>query len=259
MPYAINNGVKIYYEVVGEGPPIMLVDGLTGSIEIWQRFGYVQPLAEKYKLILVDPRGRGKSDKLYRPEEHSMKYMVGDLVAVLGDLGLEKAVYWGYSMGGSIGLAIGKYAPKRFSALVIGGAGLLERDSKKHIDEMEDFLERFDHEQVLIKKYGEEGWPEDFEDWNKEKWLSTDYDSLRAYCKNHENIGMADYLLKISTPSLIYAGTEDQIFFEAKRCAEVMPNAEFVSFSGMGHGDAFYQRKQVFPHVLKFLEKVDSE
>lgn len=256
MPYANNDGIHIYYEVVGEGTPIVLVDGLTGSIEIWERFGYVKPLAEKYKLILVDPRGRGKSDKPHKPVEYSMKYMVSDLVAVLDDLNIKKAVYWGYSMGGRIGLAIGKYARKRFNALVIGGVGLIERDSQKEIDEMKSFLERFDNEQELIKKYMGEGWPEDFEEWNRKKWLSTDYDALRAYCKYYENIGMADHLPKITTPCLIYAGTEDRIYAEAKNCAEIMQNAEFISFSGMGHGDAFYQRTKVLPYILKYLEKV---
>jgi pimeloyl-ACP methyl ester carboxylesterase len=256
MPYANNDGVKIYYEVIGKGPPIMLVDGLTGSIEIWERFGYVQPLSEKYTLLLVDPRGRGKSDKPHKPEEHSMELMVADLVAVLDDLNLDQVIYWGYSTGGRIGLAIGKYAPERFNALVIGGNGLIEKDSQKEIDDLKTYLIRFDQEQELINKYEKEGWPKDFEGWKKEKWLTTDYDALRAYCSFYENIGMKDYLPRVTIPTLVYAGTEDRIYQEAKHCARVIPNAEFVSFQGMNHGDPFYKIEEVFPHVIKFLQKV---
>ena len=61
--YADNNGVRIYYEVEGEGPPLVLVPWATGSTEDWRMFGYVNALKDDYQLILVDMRGHGQSDK----------------------------------------------------------------------------------------------------------------------------------------------------------------------------------------------------
>jgi len=128
MPYADNDGVKIFYKQEGVGPPIVLQHGLAGTHLDWIRFSdYVGTLRENYQLILLDARGRGKSDKLYAPEDYSMEHMVGDITAILDEVGLEKAHFWGYSMGGRIGLAAGVYAPDRFSSLIIGGAGLSER------------------------------------------------------------------------------------------------------------------------------------
>jgi len=69
-----------------------------------------------------------------------MKCMVGDVVAILDDLGIDKAIFWGYSMGGSVGLATGKYAPERFSALIIGGNGLSEKDSAEEVEELQGYI-----------------------------------------------------------------------------------------------------------------------
>ena len=120
MPFAHNNGVRIFYRVVGDGSPLVLHHGLGGTHEEWSRTGYVKALNGKYRLILMDARGHGKSDKPHAPKKHGMEYMVGDVVAVLDDLGIKKAHFWGYSMGGRVALAAGKYAPDRFIAQIIG-------------------------------------------------------------------------------------------------------------------------------------------
>jgi len=115
--------VKIFYIDEGEGPPIVLHHGLAGTHLDWIMYNdYIKALKDRYRLLAIDARGRGKSDKRYAPEEHSMKHYVGDVTAVLDAAGLDKAHFWGYSMGGQVGLATGKYAPERFSSLIISAA-----------------------------------------------------------------------------------------------------------------------------------------
>jgi pimeloyl-ACP methyl ester carboxylesterase len=63
MPTTINDGLRIHYEVVGSGEPLLLYHGLTGSGERWRDTGYIAGLAEAYRLILIDARGHGQSDK----------------------------------------------------------------------------------------------------------------------------------------------------------------------------------------------------
>src|SRR5512136_1562042 len=130
MPYAVNGDIKIHYIVEGEGPPLLIHHGLSGYVGSWREAGYLKALKEHYQVILPDVRGHGKSSKPHRPEYYVMEKMVGDVTAVLDDLGDEKALYWGYSLGGRVGLATGKYAPNRFNALVIGGMGLDELDTE---------------------------------------------------------------------------------------------------------------------------------
>jgi pimeloyl-ACP methyl ester carboxylesterase len=119
MPYCDNEGVSIYYEVEGEGPPLVLLHGLSGSLELWRDAGYVEALKDDYQIILIDARGHGKSDKPHDPEAYRLDLMVADVVAVLDDLQLGKAHFLGFSMGGLIGWGIAKHTPERFHSLLI--------------------------------------------------------------------------------------------------------------------------------------------
>ena len=66
MPYVNSNGVHIYYELEGQGPPLVLAHGGTGSLGAWRQYGYTDALRREFQLILFDARGHGRSD---RPHE----------------------------------------------------------------------------------------------------------------------------------------------------------------------------------------------
>jgi pimeloyl-ACP methyl ester carboxylesterase len=137
MPYANNNEIKIHYEIEGQGPPLLLQHGFSGTLDAWRTNGYVQSLSKDYKCIFLSIRGRGKSDKPHEPSAYSYKNHVSDIVAVLDDAGVKKAHYIGYSMGGAIGFRIPLYAPGRFQSLILGGAGY---NPGKPIQDYGDFL-----------------------------------------------------------------------------------------------------------------------
>jgi len=250
MPFTDNNGIKIFYELEGDGYPLVLHHGLGGMYrESWRRRGYVEALEDKYRLILVDARGHGNSGKPHSPEAYSSELMVSDVVAVLDDLGVDKAHFWGYSMGGRIGLATGRYAPDRFSSLIIGGNGLSEKDSKEEMEELQGYIRIFEQGVDAVIAARER------EDWERDMWLNADLDAMIAYCSYYENIGMANYLPTLAISCLLYAGEEDTYpHSRAKACAEIMQNALFVSLPGLDHSGAFNSGDQVLPHVLKFLE-----
>jgi pimeloyl-ACP methyl ester carboxylesterase len=63
MPYATNHGVRIHYEVEGEGPALVLQHGGIDCVETWYELGYVDALKAAYQLILIDARGHGASEK----------------------------------------------------------------------------------------------------------------------------------------------------------------------------------------------------
>lgn len=100
MPFANNQGVRIHYEVEGKGPPLVLLHGLGGSLEMWYDSGYEKPLKNDYQLILIDVRGHGASDKQHDPKSYELELLVSDVVVVLDDLNINKAHFLGYSMGG---------------------------------------------------------------------------------------------------------------------------------------------------------------
>lgn len=100
MPHATNQGIRIHYRVEGEGPALILQHGMTWSMEGWARHGYVDVLKPYYRLVLVDARGHGKSDKPHQASAYELSLHVGDIVAVLDALDLPSAHFWGYFDGG---------------------------------------------------------------------------------------------------------------------------------------------------------------
>ena len=117
MATVTSDGVKIHYEVRGNGPAILFHTGAGGDSRIWEYAGYVDGLPGFTK-ILMDQRGRGRSGRPDTPESHRMEHFVADIGAVLDDAGLESAAFWGYSNGVYPGLAFGVAHPTRLRALV---------------------------------------------------------------------------------------------------------------------------------------------
>lgn len=72
MPHANHRGVRNHYQVEGEGPPLVLQHGFTHSLRRWYLHGYVEALREDHRLILVDARGHGSSDKPHDPSAYTL-------------------------------------------------------------------------------------------------------------------------------------------------------------------------------------------
>ena len=121
MPRVENKGISIHYRVEGDGPPLILQHGVTDSSDVWYERGYVAALKAKYRLVLIDARGHGQSDKPHDPPSYAPEMFASDVAAVLDALGMKTATYWGYSLGGRIGFAFARYALDRLASLVIGG------------------------------------------------------------------------------------------------------------------------------------------
>ena len=104
MPYVNSEGVRIYYEVEGQGPPLVLMHGLANSLTMWRDFGYAKELKDDY--ILFDSRECGNSEKPHDLHAYHLELITGDIIAVLNDLDVGKAHYWGYSYGCRIGFQL---------------------------------------------------------------------------------------------------------------------------------------------------------
>jgi pimeloyl-ACP methyl ester carboxylesterase len=81
MPYVNNQGVRIHYEVEGQGPPLVLLPGFTRDLKTWRLYGYVTALKGDYQLILLDARGHGDSEKPHDPQAYNLELMTSDVEA----------------------------------------------------------------------------------------------------------------------------------------------------------------------------------
>ena len=256
MPYANNDGVRIYYELDGNGPPMLLHIGFMGSLDDWRREDtrYVQALRDAFRLILLDPRGQGRSDAPHDPSAYTLDQRVGDVLAVLDSENVERVHYWGWSMGGWIGFALGASAPHRVVSLVLGGADPFAPDAGPIEDDA--WLRLF-----------RQGMPPFVADWEsrdpnmpaslRERWLALD---ARAIAAAREARLMApsleDLLPNIQTPTLIYFGTDDYPDPLPERAAAQMPNATVVALDGLNHAQAMRRSDLVLPHAEAFLDQV---
>src|ERR1044071_10273534 len=89
MPKLNRDGVNIYYEVHGSGPPLILTHGYSSTSGMWQ--GQIAALSRHYKLVLWDMRGHGQSDYPENPAAYSEALTVADIAALLDTVGAEKA------------------------------------------------------------------------------------------------------------------------------------------------------------------------
>ena len=110
----------LYFEVVGHGPPLLLLHGFTGSL---RSFDLVRSaLASANRLILVDLIGHGQSASPADVARYSMESCVSDVLAVLDALSFERANVLGYSMGGRVALCLATIAPERVQTLLLESA-----------------------------------------------------------------------------------------------------------------------------------------
>jgi len=115
MPYAQVGDIKLYYEVHGDGPPVLLVPGLGADTRL---FSNVVPLlAASRQVVVLDPRGGRLSDKPAGP--YSIEQMADDVAGLFGALGVGCADVVGYSMGGKIALQLAACHPELVDHLVL--------------------------------------------------------------------------------------------------------------------------------------------
>ncbi len=117
MPYAAVNGLNMYYEVHGDGPPLLLLHGGTGSIpEKWIPF-----FTPRFQVIAMEQMGHGRTADCMDRRFHYHD-MAEDTVELMRQLGIERAAILGYSDGGIIGLDMAIHHPERVAKLALTGA-----------------------------------------------------------------------------------------------------------------------------------------
>ena len=247
MPHIENQGVRIHYRVVGDGPPLVLQHGSSMKSMLWDVCGYVDALKADYRLILIDARGHGESDKPHDRAAYRWPISVTDVLAVLDAIDSPQAIYWGYSWGGALGFALAKQAPDRIAALIVGGSHAEATDfgtRLRGVDgrDPEAFVVAYETN-ILGERMPEQA---------RARVLASDTQALAAFMQDRPSY--EDILPNLKMPCLLYAGDKDQAFLKTRSTAQRIPHAVFVTLQGLNHAAAFIQSDRVLPHVTDFLE-----
>jgi pimeloyl-ACP methyl ester carboxylesterase len=246
MPYVVSRDARIYYEVRGEGSPLVLVEGL--GYAMWMWIMQLEDLSKEFKLIVFDNRGVGKSDK--PPYPYTMDLFAEDLKVVLDANTIERAHILGVSMGGMIAQQFAIKYPSRVKSLILvathhGGdidpppmetiqamfgpppSGIKdERElyrykmkyafSKKWYDENQDILNRLIEHRISMPQ-------------SPEAYLNQAYAVF--------NFNLSNEITKIAAPTLIIHGDEDIVVpvSNAYKLHKKIASSTLLIFRGAGH------------------------
>lgn len=246
MPYSMNHGIRLYYEVHGDGPPLILQHGSACSSAEWHERGYCAALQRNYRLILLDARGHGQSDRPHDADAYALPHRVGDVLAVLDTLNIRRAHFFGYSMGGWIGFGLATYAPERLRTLIAGGAHPFAETFQERRTARDQSLEAFIAS--CERSLGDDLTPS-----LRARLLTTDLQALHAQTQDRPSLG--DALSSMTMPCLLFAGEHEPRLPSIQQARQRMPNATFFLVPGCTHFGAWARSDLVVPHILAFLHQ----
>jgi pimeloyl-ACP methyl ester carboxylesterase len=263
MPTVEANGVGIYYERRGTGPPVLIIPGIPAVVSDCEPL--VEGLCDSFDVIVYDNRGSGNSDKPDAP--YSAELLARDAAALLRVLGLSRVHVLGFSLGGMIAQHLVLEFPHAVSRLVLActHAGLRHsvppsREVAKAFQlRTEDWAER-------IRALAVYAFAPDFPERNPSMYAafvekkSRDRQPPHAYRRQLEasiTHDTYDRLPEIACPTLVIAGLEDLVIpaQNSRVLANRIPNARLVVIENVGHLFFVEKPAESIAMIREFLEE----
>lgn len=259
MPYVDSGGLRLFYAESGAGLPVLWHTGGCGDSTMWERAGYIAGLPG-YRHILFDHRGHGRSQAPAEMAGHHMSRYVDDVIAVLDDAAVGRAVMIGYSLGARVAYAVAAAHPGRL-------AGLVGLDSVPDPDERPADLRTSAGQvmtqgtaAIITQMASNESEPAPA--WLLGHLCDTD---PAAFAGAYEAFATAPAFWpaagQISVPSLLLlgVGADDQDWWAlGQAAASAMPDALAVALPGLGHLQAFWRTDLSLPPIQRFLAKLST-
>lgn len=267
MPYVHTNGVNLYYELHGNGEPLVLIPGLGYGGWMWHKM--IPGLAEHFQVISIDNRGVELSDK--PPGPYTAQMLAADVVGMLDDFGLARAHIMGHSMGGFIAQALALDYPERVYKLVLSATNF---GGPRHVpiapeamavltDLSGDPLERLRRGIVVSCAPGfTEANPEFVEQWVSYR-VAHPIDPAGYQAQLAIGLGLLatetsfeHKLERVTAPTLILFGAEDKVVPKenATLLAAKIPDARVDILPRVGHFFPFEAPEAANAAVVRFLK-----
>jgi len=239
MPSFHNGAVEIAYLDEGEGDPIVLVHGFASSKNVnWVYPTWVSDLRKDgRRVIALDNRGHGESEKLYDPAQYSIPAMASDTIALMDHLDIARADVMGYSLGGRIAGWLGLNQPARLRSAILAGIGIGLINGGGPGENVAVALEAPTLEDVTdpigrtFRAFADQ--------------TRSDRRALAACLRGSRGLMRREEAAAIAVPVLIAVGTADEVAGSAAALGKIIPGSEILDIPNRDHmravGDKVYK------------------
>jgi 2-succinyl-6-hydroxy-2,4-cyclohexadiene-1-carboxylate synthase len=266
------DGIEFNLEVHGAGAPLVLLHGFTGSVASWSPA--IHDLARLRRVVAVDIIGHGMSSAPADPSHYAFEQALHDLAEVAAQLGVTRAAWLGYSMGGRLALGMAVNHPEKVSSLILESATAgIQHENERH--------ERAEADQELARRIEEVG-IETFVDewerlpiWESQRALPVEVLQLQRDIRlRNRAVGLAnslrgmgqgaqlsywDRLDELDVPVLLLAGALDRKFVGiAGQMGVRIAGAELSVIRDAGHAIHLERPREFLDDVRAFLAKGES-
>ena len=261
MPHAEVNGQRLYYEVHGEGEPLVIVMGLGGDLLAWAR--QIPEFAQTYKVVAIENRDVGRSS--YADGPYEIADMADDALAVVDEVGIDDFHLLGVSMGGAISQQIALRSPERLRTLTLcvtwGGSGGLGPERSRLLGEMYRRMSREEQvEFLMLQTMSEEFYANaDTVNWLKGMILSNpNPQETEGFVRQLDACGrhdVRDRLGDLSLPVHVIGAANDVMVppWKSTELAELIPGAKLTMLDPAAHLVNIEGAERFNAAVLEFL------
>ena len=265
MPVAKTENLNVYYEIIGHGPPLVMIRGVGSNVDHW--YEQVPVLSRKYQLLVFDNRGIARSSD--PGGSFSTKDMAADTVALMEAVGIKKAHVLGYSMGGMIAQELALAYPDKINGLILVATDCgisLRIEARPEYDRLFTEMIRLGTNEAktaatacLFAKQTFESRPDIIQRYAEvslrfpapQETLKRQWEAI----SRHDACGR---LQNITAPTLVITGSEDVLIppENSRVMAERIPDAQLCSIDGGGHLFVVEQPQQFNEAVIGFLNSL---
>jgi len=232
MPSVLANGIDLYYEIYGQGYPLLIVAGL--AMDLTQLGEIVIDLSARHMVIAFDNRGVGRTDKPDIP--YSVDTMAEDTAGLLDAIGITKADVLGISLGGKIALSLTLQHPEKVRSLILASTSARSNFRRGVLWSLSNVLQRIPFVRGVGTKY-----TQPYFAYVRQRDASLDYD-------------VTDRLQRILTPTLILHGKNDRVapYYLAEEIHAGIKGSTLIGLDG-GHLFIYAREKDFALSVEDFL------
>jgi pimeloyl-ACP methyl ester carboxylesterase len=256
MAQALLNGIKIRYDVRGDGPPVLLSHGYSATGRMWD--GQLEAFSDRHRVIAWDMRGHGETESPGDPALYSAEATVADMKALLSHLGVARGVIGGLSLGGYVSLMFALSHPEMVRALVICDSGPGYRNA-----EAREAWNRRAHERAAeLEARGLDALGARSREMRESMRYHASAQGLAHAARGmlaQTGSRVIDSLPSIRVPTLVIVGDRDEPFLAPCRyIASKIPGARLEVIAGAGHSSNLDQPEAFNAVLSDFLRSLPA-